>query len=138
MSASSPLPKDAPIMQAWEAYQKTAEYQNTFRWAVHPEHREGSLWGAFLAGWQRASGATEDQPVARVQPVESTQQNEPNDDERVEYERLVKALRNAREAIARLDEDALGRDQREGWPYRDELLAEIDAALGGQQKGVDK
>lgn len=49
---------------------------------------------------------------------------------------LVKALASARDAIASLDEDALGIDWQgdpevatQSWPIRDELLHYIDAAL---------
>jgi len=44
---------------------------------------------------------------------------------------LIEALRDAREAIASLPDDALGiaRDHFTVWPIRDELLSKIDAAL---------
>jgi hypothetical protein len=71
-----PLPKDHPIMKAWDAYVATPDFANSKRWAVtlrispsgdrqfieHP-HVDGSMWAAFLAGFRfgeasaRADGA---------------------------------------------------------------------------------
>lgn len=51
MTASSPVPKDSPLWLAWSAYTATEGYANTKRWAIHPEHTEGSLWAAFEAGF---------------------------------------------------------------------------------------
>lgn len=45
------LPKDHPLVKAFEAYKETPDYRNSFRWAAHPEHRDGSLWAAFEQGW---------------------------------------------------------------------------------------
>jgi hypothetical protein len=50
--------KDDPLMIAWQAYVGGEEYQNSFMWASHEEHRDGSLWAAFMAGF-RAAQATE-------------------------------------------------------------------------------
>jgi hypothetical protein len=46
-----------PIMVAWREYQATAEFANTKKWARHPDpdYTEGSLWAAFLAGFQAAT-----------------------------------------------------------------------------------
>jgi Lar family restriction alleviation protein len=46
-----------------------------------------------------------------------------------EVARLREVLRHAGGAIGTLDPDTLGRDLRDGHTYRDELLANIDAAL---------
>lgn len=43
-----------PIMKAWLAYKQTEGYKNTFKWAAIEEHRDGSLWAAFLEGYQSA------------------------------------------------------------------------------------
>lgn len=43
----------------WEKYQASDEYKNSFRWAAHEEHRQGSMWAAWLAG--RQSAITSDQ-----------------------------------------------------------------------------
>jgi hypothetical protein len=54
MPVETPLPKDSPIMLAWEAYKSGDDYANSFKWAERTEHREGSMWAAFLAGWRAA------------------------------------------------------------------------------------
>lgn len=51
MSAQTPLPKDDPIMKAWERFQTSDEYRNAFNWCALPAHRPGALWAAFLDGW---------------------------------------------------------------------------------------
>jgi hypothetical protein len=50
MSTEVQLPADAPVMKAWRAYQKSDDYQNSFQWAAKPEHRDGSMWAAYLKG----------------------------------------------------------------------------------------
>jgi hypothetical protein len=49
------LPKDSPIMRAWDAYKATPDYANSLKWAAHDEHRVGSMWAAFLQGWTLAT-----------------------------------------------------------------------------------
>lgn len=70
MPESTALPKDAPLMVAWEAFKATDDYANTHKWARTPRvedhddgslvmtwpHTEGSLWGAFMAGYFAALG----------------------------------------------------------------------------------
>lgn len=51
MPVMQQVAKDAPLMIAWEAYKATEDYANTKRWATKPEHTEGSLWAAFMAGF---------------------------------------------------------------------------------------
>ena len=53
----SPVPKDAPLMVAWDAYKATEEFANSRTWAGIPAHTEGSLWAAFVEGWKAAGGA---------------------------------------------------------------------------------
>ncbi len=55
MSAMTPTPKDSPLMREWENYTSTEEYHNSFRWAAHEEHRQGSMWAAFMAGFLAAN-----------------------------------------------------------------------------------
>lgn len=65
----TPVPKDHPLMIAWEAYRDSLEYVNTLGWAITPKahladvvgtvmldfpHVEGSLWAAFEHGWRAA------------------------------------------------------------------------------------
>lgn len=78
MNAQAPVPKDAPLMIAWEAYKETDDYKNSHSWATRfipdddpaevervrasganyfgKEQRimavEGSLWAAFMNGYQ--------------------------------------------------------------------------------------
>ena len=57
MSTQTPVPQNHPLMIAWNVYKATDDYQNTHRWAVHAQHTEGSLWGAFEQGWRAATAA---------------------------------------------------------------------------------
>lgn len=52
MSEQSPVPEGHPMMQAWERYKASPEYANSFRWAAQEQHRDGSMWAAFVSGWQ--------------------------------------------------------------------------------------
>ena len=51
MTTEAPLPKDHPIMIAWEKYKASDQYANAFQWAQNVDHRDGSMWNAFLAGF---------------------------------------------------------------------------------------
>jgi len=42
-------------MVAWKEYQASDDFANSQKWARHPAHTEGSLWAAFLAGFQAAT-----------------------------------------------------------------------------------
>src|ERR1700677_1355240 len=44
-----------PVMVAWNEYQKTEHYANSKKWAIHTEHVQGSLWGAFSEGFRLAT-----------------------------------------------------------------------------------
>lgn len=76
MSDMTPVPKNHPLMIAWEAHKATPEYENSLKWAMtlsledrgsgvqaimHP-HTEGSMWACFLAGWQAKGGAPSSVP----------------------------------------------------------------------------
>lgn len=54
MSTETPIHPNHPVRKAWETYKASPEYANSFRWADVPEHRTGSMWAAFLAGYQAA------------------------------------------------------------------------------------
>jgi len=62
MPAMAPVPKDHPMMKAWEAHVATDDFANTKQWAAHEEHLMGSLWAVFVAGfiagakWQMSCG----------------------------------------------------------------------------------
>lgn len=53
----TPVPAQHPMMVAWTTYSEGDEYANSARWAVQPEHTEGSLWAAFCAGWSASSSS---------------------------------------------------------------------------------
>ena len=55
MSVDAPVPKDSPMMLAWERYKATSEYANTRNWALHEAHVDGSLWAAFCEGFRMAT-----------------------------------------------------------------------------------
>jgi len=79
--ACSPVPKDSDLAKAWAAYKDTHDYRNSKHWALtvapmiqvgdpdadrkryslmpieqREQHVEGSLWGAFMAGFTAAGG----------------------------------------------------------------------------------
>jgi hypothetical protein len=74
--AQAPCPKDHPLMIAFERWKGSEDYRNTAKWAAaiqvsivdgnstisHP-HLDGSLWGAFVAGFE--AGSTPDGEVAK-------------------------------------------------------------------------
>lgn len=73
MSAQTPLPKDDPLIVAWEAHKATEEHANDVRWAKVEAHTVGSLWSAFEAGW-RAREATLSAAGLVVVPREPTRE----------------------------------------------------------------
>lgn len=82
MTAMAPVPEDHPLMIAWKAYQATEDFKSSLFWVttdkrMRPERAEevgldpmankvtdemreqrakGSLWGAFMAGFESAGG----------------------------------------------------------------------------------
>lgn len=62
MPLETPVDKNSPLWKAWEAYEKTEEYANSFKWAGSEEHRQGSLWAVFLAGWLYSREAQKQNP----------------------------------------------------------------------------
>ena len=70
------IPKDSPLMRAWENYASSEAYQNSFHWAAHEEHRQGSMWAAFMAGFLAGNpgGAKSDSENEKSEapPVAST------------------------------------------------------------------
>lgn len=55
MSTMALVPKDDPLMIAWEVFKQTEHYENAKRWAKHPEHLEGSLWAMYEQGFRDAT-----------------------------------------------------------------------------------
>lgn len=82
MNAMSQCPPESDLMKAWNAYKETESYKNSLYWAstdlrmrqeraaergIPPEanratpemrrqYAEGSLWAAFMNGWDAAGG----------------------------------------------------------------------------------
>jgi hypothetical protein len=56
----TPLQENHPLQIAFNAYKESSGYANTRKWALHPEHVDGSLWAAFEAGWQANQRALAD------------------------------------------------------------------------------
>jgi hypothetical protein len=50
-SVMAAVPESDPLMVAWKAYEQTADYRNTRKWALQDQHVDGSLWAAFMRGW---------------------------------------------------------------------------------------
>lgn len=48
-------PPDSPLMKAWEEYRRGEDFRNSFKWAADVEHRTGSMWAAFMAGFNAAT-----------------------------------------------------------------------------------
>lgn len=57
MSAQTPVPKDHPLMVAWQAHKATEQHANDVRWAKVEAHTDGALWSAFEAGWRAREAA---------------------------------------------------------------------------------
>ena len=49
------MPVSHPLRAAWEQYRQSDKYKNTRKWAAHPEHLDGSLWGVWLAAYTAAT-----------------------------------------------------------------------------------
>lgn len=55
MPTTSPVPKNDPLMQAWEAFKQTDEYANAREWAKDFQYLEGSLWAMYERGFRDAT-----------------------------------------------------------------------------------
>ncbi len=55
MPTETPLSPDDPRLIAWNAYKRTDTFRNARAWALQEEHVDGSLWAAFLAGYEAAA-----------------------------------------------------------------------------------
>lgn len=51
MPIEQAIPQEAPVMIAWNNYKASDEFQNAKKWAINPDHTDGSLWAAFYAGF---------------------------------------------------------------------------------------
>lgn len=54
MPVETEVSTDDPRKVAWDKYKKTSTYANTRRWALKEEAVDGSLWAAFIAGFEAA------------------------------------------------------------------------------------
>lgn len=70
-TAMTPVPEDHPLMLAWKEFKLTDEYHNSKKWASHPEHVEGSLWTAFMMGWNAELPKHEHTLVTLTQRIEN-------------------------------------------------------------------
>ena len=70
MPVMSAVSSDHPLMKAWIAYQATDEYNNTAKWAS--THTSGSLWAAFMKGWNLATARAVDMH-SNINPANDTE-----------------------------------------------------------------
>lgn len=68
--ASSALPVNDPLLRAYHAYRETRDYKNTRKWALTDEHVDGSLWAAFMHGWEANDAATSSSHDSLVKALE--------------------------------------------------------------------
>jgi hypothetical protein len=52
MPTETALPKDHPLLNAWERYKQTEEFANNRKWAKHSDALVGALWSVFAAGYK--------------------------------------------------------------------------------------
>lgn len=62
MPEMTPVNQNSPLYKAWLAYQVTEEYRNTRRWALDAAHVDGSLWAAFVEGFNANMSQPSGQP----------------------------------------------------------------------------
>lgn len=56
MSTMQQVPDNHPLMVEWNAYKQSPEFANSRKWAADERHVDGSLWAAFMAGWNSRDG----------------------------------------------------------------------------------
>ena len=50
--ATTPMVAGHPLIEAWEKYKETADFQKAKDHVVDPNRLEGVLWGVFYDGWE--------------------------------------------------------------------------------------
>lgn len=55
MPPQSPVPADHPLRRAWDAYLASERGANAMKWAEQKDHVKGSMWHAFISGFQAAT-----------------------------------------------------------------------------------
>jgi len=70
MSVNVKLSDNDPRVVAFAKYKKTGEYANTRKWALDGCYVDGSLWAAFVEGWNRKISDTFESPdsAEKTQP----------------------------------------------------------------------
>lgn len=63
----TPVSRDDPLMIAFAEYKSTEESATTKKWAASQEYVEGSLWAAFVQGWDRRNAADKAFDLHKVQ-----------------------------------------------------------------------
>jgi len=61
INVMTPVDKDSPLSKAFEEWKKSEDYSNSLKWAVIPEHSEGTLWNAFMRGFLSAEEIKKDE-----------------------------------------------------------------------------
>ena len=84
MNTMQPCDPNSPLMKAWTKYKSTPEYANTLKWC--PTHSEGSLWAAFVEGFNTRhlsesqewpAETTGSKTLAEVRPIVSQKEVRP-------------------------------------------------------------
>jgi hypothetical protein len=56
------VPTDHPMMKLWNEYKASSDYATSRKYAIDPQHVDGSLWAAFCAGWNSRNAVEYGQP----------------------------------------------------------------------------
>ncbi|HEU4344033.1 MAG TPA: DUF2829 domain-containing protein [Candidatus Binatia bacterium] len=125
MPTETPIPKDHPLMVAWEAYKATPDYANTRKWASHDEHVDGSLWAAFSQGWFLCENQRTEENFSQPPTTKGNMGNPATESEKpatapianLNFGQAIEALKNGR------------RVTRPGWNGRGMYLWLLPATL---------
>ena len=61
-SGQTEIPLSHPMRKMWEEYKASSDYASTRKWAGYDMHVDGSLWAAFVAGWNSRNAHEYTQP----------------------------------------------------------------------------
>lgn len=98
------VPRGTPMRDAWESYRLTDDYRNTLRWAIHAEHAPGSLWAAFVKGWEARALKRADELMDAKPGTPEGAELDKLADEIVEQERLDDLQPRITQAVREADE----------------------------------
>ena len=62
MNNTNPAGTTSLVMIAWNKYKETDGFKNTKKWAANEKHVDGSLWAAFLTGFNGGKSAPQETP----------------------------------------------------------------------------